>query len=76
MAPRGAEITTNHKKHILEKDSGPPLAFEVRFWSGFGVKKELKLLKVLKLEPKRSQNDAQLPPKSLKSIIKKRQKPY
>ena len=24
MAPRGAEITKNHKKHILEKDSGPP----------------------------------------------------
>ena len=56
MAPRGAEITTNHKKHILEKDSGPPLAFEVRFWSGFGIKKELKSLKVLqngaKKEPK------------------------
>ena len=39
MAPRGAEITTNHKKHFLEKDSGPPLAFEVRFWSGFGIKR-------------------------------------
>ena len=57
MAPRGAEITTNHKKHILEKDSGPPLAFEARFWSGFGIKKELKSLKVLQMEPKRSQNE-------------------
>ena len=56
MAPRGAEITTNHKKHILEKDSGPPGAFEARFWCGFGIKNELKSLKVLqngaKKEPK------------------------
>ena len=52
-APKSPQIT---KKHILEKDSGPPLAFEARFWSGFGIKKELKSLKVL-------QNGAKKDPK-------------
>ena len=70
MAPRGAEITTNHKKHILEKDSGPPLAFEVRFWSGFGIKKELKSLKVLQNGAKKEPKWRPIAPKVIKKYHK------